>query len=170
MSNNDPLSRRDFTRIAAAAAGLSMLGATDSVAQSVDAPPLRSEFLMDIILDTSTPQNLAPRRIVPLTGGTFEGPELRGVALPGGADWIRRRADGADELDVRVTLQTDDEQLIYMTYRGIIYTPQGGERYWRTTPLFETASEKYGWLNHTVAVGVGRPVPGKAAYWVYRIL
>ena len=56
-------------------------------------------------------------------------------------------------------------------YRGIIYRPDGAdESYWRTTPVFETASEKYSWLTRIIAVGVARPVPGKAAYSVYQIL
>jgi hypothetical protein len=165
----DGISRRGFARLAAAA-GLSLLSGADAAAQGADAPLLRSELLMDLVLDLGPAQNLAPRRIVPVTGGTFEGPDVRGTVLPGGADWIRRRPDGTDDLSVRVTLRTEDDELIYMEYRGVIHTPPGGERYWRTVPTFETAAAKYAWLNHTVAVGVGRPVPGKAAYWVYRIL
>ena len=95
---------------------------------------------------------------------------LRGVVLEGGGDWLIRRPDGANELNVRATLQADDNELIYLWYRGIIFTPESGETYWRTTPVFETASEQYGWLNRIIAVGVGRPVPGKAAYRVFQIL
>ena len=61
-----------------------------------------------------------------------------------------------------------------MSYRGIIYTPPGGNasaRYWRTTPVFETAAAKYRVaLRAIIAVGVGLTVPGKAAYRVYTIL
>ena len=83
---------------------------------------------MDMILDVAAPQNLGTRRIVPVTGGTFEGPKLKGTALGGGADWILVRPDGVSELNVRVTLRTDDEQLIYVTYRGLLFTPKGGEQ------------------------------------------
>ena len=40
----------------------------------------------------------------------------------------------------------------------------------RIVPMFETASEKYSWLDNVVAVGVYRPDLGKIAYRVYRIL
>ena len=63
----------------------------------------------------------------------------------------------------------DDDELIYLTYRGLIFTPEGGNTYLRTTPVFETASDKYGWLNRIITVGVGS-VPGKAAYRVFQIL
>jgi len=105
-----------------------------------------------------------------VTGGTFEGPKLKGTALGGGGDWIVVRPDGASELNVRVTLRTDDEQLIYLTYRGLLFTPKGGEQYWRTSPIFETGSAKYDWLTRIIAVGVGRRVPNKAAYSIYQIL
>jgi Protein of unknown function (DUF3237) len=52
------------------------------------------------------------RTIYPITGGAFEGPRLRGKVLPGGADWALLRADGALELDLRITLETDDGALI----------------------------------------------------------
>jgi hypothetical protein len=73
-------------------------------------------------------------------------------------------------LDVRLVLQTDDAQKISMTWRGISYTPPGGTQYARILPLFETGAAKYDWLNHLVAVGVNRPMPGKVAYRIYRIL
>ena len=189
MKRPAPISRRDFGRLAAAAAGLSFIDPEGAAArtpdpvpepasipepsanrQTVDAPPLESEPLMDIVLDLGQPQVLGPRRIVPVTGGTFEGPRLRGRVLEGGADWVRARPDGASELDVRITLETDDEALIYVTYRGILYNPPEGELYWRVTPYFETAAESYDWLNRIVTVGVGRQQPGQAAYWFHRIL
>jgi hypothetical protein len=40
----------------------------------------------------------------------------------------------------------------------------------RTTPVFETASEKYGWLKQVVAVGIGQFLPTGVAYRVYAIL
>ena len=125
---------------------------------------------MNLELDVGAAQSLGSRQIHPVIGGTFEGPRLRGVVLEGGGDWLIRRPDGANELNVRATLQADDNELIYLWYRGIIFTPESGETYWRTTPVFETASEQYGWLNRIIAVGVGRPVPGKAAYRVFQIL
>ena len=48
------------------------------------------------------------RRIVPLTGGTFTGPELSGTLLPGAsADWQIVLPDGTALGDIRYTLQTE---------------------------------------------------------------
>ena len=60
----------------------------------------------------ATPQG--NRRIVYVTGGTFEGPKLKGEILPGGGDWVLFRPDGVGQLDVRATARTDDGDLIYV--------------------------------------------------------
>ena len=60
------------------------------------------------------------RRIVPLTGGTFTGPELNGTLLPGvSADWQLVLPDGTALGDIRYTLQTDDGDLLYVQSRGV---------------------------------------------------
>ena len=75
-------------------------------------------------------------------------------------------------LDVRTILVTDDDQRIYCSYRGVVYTPAAGQgqQYWRITPIFETSSEKYAWLNRIVAVGVRYSVPQRVAYRVFQSL
>lgn len=110
------------------------------------------------------------RRIATVTGGVFKGERLSGTihAAPGG-DWILVRPDGATVLDVRITLETDDGAIIYMTYTGVVARNDAG-LYWRVRPVFYTASEKYGWLNHIVAVGKNKQVQGKVAYDIFRIL
>ena len=90
--------------------------------------------------------------IFPVTGGFFEGERLRGKVLAGGGDWVTRRADGALELDLRVTLETDDGALIYMTFTGV---RDDAHRYFRTVPRFETAAPGYAFLNRLIAVGIG---------------
>jgi hypothetical protein len=64
------------------------------------------------------------RATAPITSGTFEGPRLRGTVLPGGGDWTLLRADGVLELDLRLTLRTDDGALIHMTSFGLRHGPQ----------------------------------------------
>ena len=127
---------------------------------------------------------LGHRRIAPVSGGTFEGARLRGVVLPhAGSDWLLARADDSFQLDVRVTLQTDEGALIGMSYRGLRHaSPEvtaklaRGERvdasqyYLRTTPLFETASPRFAWLNNVVAVGVGERLPDGVVYEVFEVL
>src|SRR6266571_11992 len=150
---------------------------------------LKSEFLCELNADLEVPQDIGAtphgtRRIIYVRKGVFTGPRLRGEVLPGGGDWLLVRPDGASELDVRGTLRTDDAHLIYLYYRGILHAPpavsdrfQRGERdidpssyYFRTTPVFETGSEKYWWLNRVVAVGVGRRTATGVAYAVHEIL
>jgi uncharacterized protein DUF3237 len=91
------------------------------------------------------------------------------VVGPGGG-WIVVRSDGSSVLDIRVLLQTDDAQKICMTCRGIAYRQPGGTLYAQILPVFGTAAAKYVWLNNGVAVGLYRPVPGKVAYRIFRIL
>ena len=60
------------------------------------------------------------RRIVPLTGGAFTGPELSGKLLPGAsADWQIVLPDGTALGDIRYTLQTDGGDLLYVQSRGV---------------------------------------------------
>ncbi|MBR45984.1 MAG: hypothetical protein CMM31_05825 [Rhodospirillaceae bacterium] len=126
---------------------------------------------------------IGERRIAKVAGGTFEGPELNGTILPGGGDWLLLRADGSLQLDVRATLKTDDDALIYMTYRGFRHGPaevmerlnkgeavDPSEYYFRVAPFFETGSEKYGWLNRIVAVGTGHRLPSGPVYEIYQVL
>jgi len=149
---------------------------------------LQSEFLFDMQVEIGQIQQLGAtprgsRLIAPLTGGTFDGPKLKGDVVPGGADWLLTRVDGIRELDVRLTLRSDDGQLIYMSYRGIsTMTPEmasrvmrgelvnSSEYYMRITPVFETGAERYAWLNRLVAVGVGERLSTAVRYKVYAIL
>jgi Protein of unknown function (DUF3237) len=108
------------------------------------------------------------RAIAPITGGTFEGPRQRGKVLPGGADWTLLRTDGVLELDLRITLETDDGALIYMTSLGFRHGPPEvlaalarGESvdpsryYFRTAPRFETSAAQYAFLNRLIAISWG---------------
>ena len=63
------------------------------------------------------------RRIVPITGGDFSGPQIRGKVLPGGADWQVLRNDGMAELEARYTLRTDDGALIYVRNHALRHGP-----------------------------------------------
>ena len=90
--------------------------------------------------------------IFPITGGSFEGERLRGTVLGGGTDWVTAAADGTFELDLRVTLETDDGALIHLTFTGV---RDDANHYFRTLPRFETAAPKYAFLNRLLAVGVG---------------
>ena len=145
--------------------------------------------LFDIAITVDPPQDLGKtplgmRRIVPVTGGKFEGKRLSGTIMPtAAADWILIRADGSFQLDVRLTLKTNDGELIYMNYRGIRNSsPEVAKRlangekvdpseyYFRTAPIFETGSAKYAWINNIICVGVGERVPTEVRYKIFEIL
>jgi Protein of unknown function (DUF3237) len=49
-------------------------------------------------------------------------------------------------------------------------TVDPAEYYFRTAPVFETASEKYGWLNRIIAVGTGHRLPQGPVYSVFEVL
>src|SRR5262247_4900027 len=123
------------------------------------------------------------RRIGEITGGRFEGERLRGKIVSGGSDWQSLRSDGAITINVRLVMQTDDGALIGMTYLGMRHGPKEvmdrmargeivnpSEYYMRVTPYYETASEKYGWLNRIVSVAYGHRMQGGAIYQVFQIL
>ena len=149
---------------------------------------MTSRPLMTVKILAAPPQKLGTvphgiRSIVPVTGGDFEGPRLRGKILPGGGDWLLLRSDGVLELDLRITLETDDHALIYMTFQGLRHGPADaiaalgrGEvvdparYYFRTVPRFETSAETYAFLNRIVTVGVGESRPDGAVHRVDEIL
>jgi hypothetical protein len=109
------------------------------------------------------------RTVVGVTGGTFEGPKLRGTVAPNaGGDYVTARADGSFKLDVRLILQTDDGASILMTYNGVGVRGDDGVAL-RTAPLFETGDERYTWLNRLQAVATGTPARGSVTYEVYAL-
>lgn len=125
----------------------------------------------------------ANRRIGIVTGGRFEGERLSGQVLGGGSDWQDLRDDGATTLDVRLHLKTDDGALIVTRYQGLRHGPADVMRkiaagelvdpadyYFRTNPVFETASEKYGWLNRILAIGTGHRFPDGPVYNLFEVL
>jgi hypothetical protein len=88
---------------------------------------MRSRPLMTLRLNTAPIQNIGAtphgtRVTFPITGGFFDGERLRGKVLRGGDDWTLKRLDGIIELDLRVTLETDDGALIHMTSRAFVTT------------------------------------------------
>jgi hypothetical protein len=150
---------------------------------------MNTRLLMLLHVIVGAPQQIGAvphgtRRTVPLSGGTFEGPRLRGTVLPGGsADWLLSRSDGVQELDLRVTLETDDGALISMRSFGLRHGPADviaalgrGEAvdpatyYFRTTPRFETAHPSYAFLNRIVAVASGDRRADGPIYTIHEVV
>ena len=148
--------------------GFLLLGQVSVAAGQAPASDLQSEFLMELLLDVDPQLDAGHTSIAPVTGGSFSGARLQGTVHAGGADWITQ-VSGHSSLDVRITLETNDGAIIYMTYKGVVAQSDAG-LYWRVKPVFNTASEKHDWLNHRVFVGKSKQVEGKVAYDIFEIL
>jgi uncharacterized protein DUF3237 len=122
------------------------------------------------------------RRIIPILGGTFEGPNIRGKVLPGGADWQIVRADGLAELDTRYALQTEQGSVIYIQNAGMRHAPPdvtkkllAGEAvdpaqvYFKTVPAFETSAPELQWLTRAIFVGTGERYPAEVVIRVWKV-
>ena len=140
---------------------------------AVDSLPVEHLFTLRIDADLSQATVIkrgphGTRVTAGVTGGTFEGPRLRGRIVPPGGDWVTARPHGTLHLDVRLTLVTDDGATILMQYKGIS-TPDGDGTKLRTAPLFETGDERYAWLNDVQAVGIGRNDGDDVGYEIYAL-
>jgi hypothetical protein len=147
-----------------------------------------SRLLMMLQVFVSPPQKLGAvphgtRIIAPITSGTFEGPRLRGKVLPGGGDWTLSRSDADLELDLRITLETDDGALISMRSFGLRHGPpevlaalargesvDPSKYYFRTAPRFETSAPPYTFLNRLIAIASGDRRPTGPIYTINEIL
>jgi hypothetical protein len=150
---------------------------------------LRVKPLFTLLLEVQPAINVGKtpgvdRRIGIITGGRFEGEHLEGTVLSGGSDWQTiRPGDGAWLLNVRIVLKTADGDIIGMTYPGIRHGPQdvldriargevvkATDYYLRIAASFETSSQKYGWLNSIICVGMGHRLPEGPIYQMFEVL
>ena len=97
------------------------------------------------------------RTVIPITGGTFEGPGIKGTIINGGADYQLANAQGRTELEAIYCIKTDDGVYIHVRNRGIIAGGQDADGkptfYFKAAPQFEApADSKYGWLNNALFI------------------
>ena len=95
------------------------------------------------------------RTVIPITGGTFEGPGIKGTIVNGGADYQLANANGRSEIEAIYCIKTDDGVYIHVRNRGIITGGKDADGkpsfYFRCAPQFEApADSKYGWLNNSL--------------------
>jgi len=123
------------------------------------------------------------RRIVPLTGGTFTGPELSGKLIPGAsADWQTVLPDGTALGDIRYTLRTDGGDLLYVQARGVRHGSaevlarlgrgedvDPTEYTFRTTTQIQTAAPALDWLTKGVFISVAGRQAASVIYETYLV-
>ncbi|QEC66860.1 DUF3237 domain-containing protein [Panacibacter ginsenosidivorans] len=163
----------------------SQTDSTKNTMQNMNTPQL--EFVCELTVNVDKPQQVGEtghgtRRVIPLMGGTFKGPKMNGIILPGGADWQLIKKDGVANIDARYTLQTDDSVLIYISNTGIRVASEevlkklsNGEQvdpnayYFRTIPVFETSVGKYDWLMKSIFIAKGIRNPHNVIIQVWRV-
>ncbi|HEX3594492.1 MAG TPA: DUF3237 domain-containing protein [Polyangiaceae bacterium] len=133
----------------------------------------KARFALGPALDVgATPSGF--RRLVPITGGSFDGPRLHGRVLPGGEDRQLFRPDGVLEVEARYSLETHDGVVVVVTNKGLWHGPADigarmmqGETvdpslyYFRTSARFEApGGQSYSWLNRMVIIGTAAYEPG----------
>lgn len=163
------------------------ISTTISDTKGFEPPKLKLEYLGRWHVDLITPiwdlgqtSDLGKRRIIPITGGKFEGPKIRGTILNNGADWQIITKDGLVVIDTRYLLQTDDRALIYLQTKGHRFgSPDVMTRlakgkavdpnlyYFRIHLTFETGALKYTWLNKAMAIAFSIRLGNAVVYDAY---
>jgi hypothetical protein len=148
---------------------------------------IEMKALFRLKANVDTPQvidgPLGKRLFIPVTGGTFSGEQLSGVVQTGGSDFQLVRQDGVAELDVRVTLRTDDGITIQLKGHGLRHTTpevfarimsgdevDASEYYFREALFFEAPAGKYEWLNRIIAIAKGGRMKSEVFIDAYEVL
>ncbi|WP_279358257.1 DUF3237 domain-containing protein [Methylobacterium indicum] len=160
---------------ALAGAALAGLGLSGPAAEAPAPPPgplsdlllvpPRTEFVYEAVVEIAPlvslgDSPLGERRLVPITGGRFQGPRIRGTVLPGGADRQLVRKDGVRRLDALYEMQAEDGAILTVRNRVLIDPGRAG------LPVLHhrgvTAPERpHAWLDRLVLVGnPAQPAPG----------
>ena len=138
--------------------GLNLM-ASAQIEEPKNTPELEFAFQLKVTLDEaySCGETQHGRRtIIPITGGTFEGPNIKGTIINGGADYqIANTAINRTELEAIYCIKTDDGVIIHVRNRGIIHSSKDANGqpsfYFKAAPQFEApADSKYAWLNNSL--------------------
>ena len=129
------------------------------IGRAQEAPTLTHVLTLQVELGQAYSVGTTPhgeRNVVPITGGTFEGPDMKGTILPGGADWqMTNKELGRTEIEAIYSIRTDDGVNIHIRNQGIISMDKDADGkpqfYFRCAPKFEApADSKYAWLNNSL--------------------
>jgi hypothetical protein len=121
-------------------------------------------------------------RLIPFTGGSFEGAGLRGKLLPGGSDWQRVRSDGVLEIRAHYMLETEQGERIEVISEGLRDAAPAvldrlmrgeavrpDEYYFRTHIRLNTASKRLDHLNRMLCVSSGERMKSAVRLTLYSV-
>ena len=143
-----------------------MAAVTDSADPSIELVPLATVTVHGGERHRIDGGPFGDRIIAGIREGRWEGERLRGRIVGPGGDWAMPGPGGAMLLDVRQVVETDDGAVVYVTYHGRADRTRGT---YTIAPTFETADERYAWLNAVQAVGKGTLVDGAIVYAIYEV-
>jgi len=147
----------------------------------------RLEHVFDARISVAAPYEVGlaaggERRVIAITGGRVEGPDLSGAVLAGGADYQTIAADGLTHLHARYVIETSQGERIYVENNGLRFgSPEALDRlrrglpvdpaliYFRTSPRFETQSPRLAWMTRTLFVASGARTPDEVLLSVFRL-
>jgi hypothetical protein len=145
---------------------------------------INAEYLMTVYLLKDATLSVDPSFAISRdpAGGWVSG-KVSGRVLDPSADWVRVIANDVLRLrlDARVTIETDEHEIIYISYNGRMHCDKettdrfrrgeplkADDCYLITAPTFETKSEKYSWLNDVQTIGkMVEFKPGKGGHLIY---
>ena len=151
-------------------------------------PPPQLEHVCDLAVTIAPPVEVGQtvtglRRMIPITGGTLQGPRLKGKVLPGGADFQLILAGGTQaHLDARYVIELDDGTRVFVQNSALRFASlENSQRilrgepvnpadiYFRCQPRLEAAGEKWAWLSESQFIGSGRRAPDGVYLSFYRV-
>ncbi len=141
----------------------------------------------DLVVELSPPHEMGKspagkRRIIPIVGGTAQGPLLSGRILPIGADWQTVLAGGIADLDARYAIETADGAVVEVISQGIRHASlevnariagaeevDPSEYYMRTSIRLESGHPDYDWVNRALFLATGGKVGNTVRLSVWRV-
>lgn len=152
-------------------------------------PPPSLEHLCDLAVTIAAPVEigLTPaglRRMIPITGGTVNGPRMNGKVLAGGADFQLILGGGTQaHLDARYVIELDDGCRVFVQNTALrVASLENSQRimqgqpvhpdevYFRCQPKLEATTAAWAWLNELQCIGTGRRAPDGVFLSFYRVL
>ena len=120
----------------------------------------KSEFMWNAKVKIANTINIGEskrgiRRVIPITGGSFAGPQIKGEVLSGGEDCQLVRPDGDTELNASYLLKTDDGYVIEVVNKALIHTDAKSKTFYCKSVLdLEAPNDSpYDYLNHAIFIG-----------------